>query len=433
MSSAENQFEPPERGSLVSDVKLTYASRMVALALAFATTVIVARFLGPGGRGSVAVAFGLTQLLAQVGTLGLIAANPYFLARGSLRAEQLIGASVVCTLVLGPPLVAAGLLLRVLLPDAVEGLPMLELFVALIALPALLATQFLQSILLGAGRMVAYNAIEAGVAAATLAALLMGLGVLDGGPLAALGIATGCSYAGLASCAVVLRRGGRGMTWPGRAVLRLLIGYGFRIYIATLLSFALIRVDLLLVNAYLGPGDAGIYSVATAIATGLSVLPAVVGLNLFTRVAAGGGAPLTGLVLRVTAPVFALFCLISVPAAGWLISPVFGTEFSEAAELYFWIVPGVFSLGMLTILSHHFAGEGFPVEAMVVWVAGLAVNVAINLAFLKQGAWVASLSSSVAYTLVLMLHVRLFAARSGLEPLRPRLSDLSAVRAALRP
>lgn len=433
MSSAEKGLTMPERRSLVSDVKLTYASRMAALALAFATTVIVARFLGPDGRGNVAVAFGLTQLLAQFGTVGLIAANPYFLARGALRTEQLIGASLICTLALGPLLVAIGLSLGALLPQVVEGLPLLELFVALIALPALLGTQFLQSILLGEGRMVAYNAIEAGVAATTFVVVLVGLGVLDGGSMAALSIATCCSYAGLVSCSLALRRGGRGIAWPSRAVLHRLIVYGFRIYVATLLSFALVRVDLLLVNAFLGPRDAGIYSVATAIATGLSVLPAVVGLNLFPRVAAGGGGPLTGLVLRITAPIFALFCLVSVPAAATLIRPVFGTEFAEATQLYFWIVPGVFSLGMLTILSHHFAGEGFPVEAMLVWLAGLAVNLAINLAFLEKGAWVASLSSSVAYTLVLVLHVRLFVARSGLEPLRPRRSDLSLLKAALRP
>ncbi len=68
-------------------------------------------------------------------------------------------------------------------------------------------------------------------------------------------------------------------------------------------------------------------------------------------------------------------------------------------SLYYWIVPGVFCLGMLTILSNHFAGRGFPIEAGLIWVAGLALNLAINVAFLTVfGTYIASLASSIAYS-----------------------------------
>ena len=46
----------------------------------------------------------------------------------------------------------------------------------------------------------------------------------------------------------------------------------------------------------------------------------------------------------------------------------------------YWLAPGVFSLGLVTVLSHHFAGRGFPLQALTVWFIGLAVNLAIILA-----------------------------------------------------
>ena len=69
---------------------------------------------------------------------------------------------------------------------------------------------------------------------------------------------------------------------------------------------------------------------------------------------------------------------------------------------------------------------------MGIWFVGLAVNLAINLAFLPgRGAWVAALASSISYALLLALHMWLFARDAGGfarlatqpsrgRPLRPR-------------
>ena len=68
---------------------------------------------------------------------------------------------------------------------------------------------------------------------------------------------------------------------------------------------------------------------------------------------------------------------------------------------------------MLTILSQHFAGRGFPIQAALVWFVGLGVNLAINLAFLSSGTYVAALASTIAYAVLLVLHVRMFAREIG--------------------
>jgi O-antigen/teichoic acid export membrane protein len=193
-----------------------------------------------------------------------------------------------------------------------------------------------------------------------------------------------------------------------------MLKYGFRVYFAILVSFLVIRLDLLLVNAFLGRAEAGLYSVAAALADGMFVLPMVIGLNLFPRVARGDPTEASARVFRSIAVLYALLCLVTIPLAGPAINAFFGDRYADATSLYYWLLPGIFCLGMLTILSHHFAGRGYPVRAMAFWVFGLALNIVLNLAFLPgRGAWVAALTSSITYAVLLALHMWLFVQEAG--------------------
>jgi O-antigen/teichoic acid export membrane protein len=56
---------------------------------------------------------------------------------------------------------------------------------------------------------------------------------------------------------------------------------------------------------------------------------------------------------------------------------------------------------------------GFPWPLIVAWVVGLATNLALNVALLERGAYIAALSSSVAYIVVFAAHLTLFARELG--------------------
>ena len=131
--------------------------------------------------------------------------------------------------------------------------------------------------------------------------------------------------------------------------------------------------------------------------------------------------------------VYGVLVLASAVLAGPVIELLYGHAFAPSAGLYRWLAPGVFSLGLVTVLSNHFAGRGFPLQAMAVWLVGLAVNLSINLVYLPgNGTYIAALSSSIAYTLLLVLHIRLFAPEvGGLRELVPRPLELLALIRAL--
>ncbi len=384
------------------------------LVLNIVSSVIIARFLGPTGRGTMAVAFSLTMLFAQLGSFGFTIANPYFTASEPATRPQIVANSLWLAAVLGSALVAVGVLLRLIAPAIVQGLDALQLGIVLVGIPATLSTLFLHSVLLGEGRIRAYNGAELAISVLVTVALLVGFAVFAMGVTGALVLMVAGQLAGTVVYLSLLRSDAPRKFTLDTALLRLMARYAFRVYAATLAAFLLIRVDLLLVNGYLGTTQAGYYSVAVAMGSALYIVPSVIATNLFPRIARGGSHEMTAEVFRSVALLYGLLCLAMVPIAGGMIHILYGSAFAPASSLFYWLLPGIFSLGMLTILAQHFSGRGFPTAAILVWIPGVVLDIALNMALLKHnGTYIASLASTVSYTLILLLHMRMFAREAG--------------------
>jgi len=408
---------------LRTDVFITFGGKAASLLFGLLIVILLARELGPTRQGLFAVAFSLTLILIHLGGLGVSTANPYFAAREPTQQQRIAVNSLWLAAGLGLVLAAIGFGLKLVVPAVVQGLTWSQLGIALVGVPAALAALFLQSILLGQGRMVAYNGVEVVQFALTLVALAVGFWALDIDVTGALIVVTGSRIGSLLGYLAALRLS---PSLFDAALARRMLAYGFRAYVAVVVSFLVIRLDLLLVNGYLGSRQAGLYSVAATLADGMYVVPMVVGLNLFPRVARSGESQETAEVFRSVAVLYGLVCLVTIPLARPAIQLFFGDKFSGSVSLYYWLLPGIYCLGMLTILAHHFAGRGYPKAAAAVWFVGLGLNLAINVAFLPgRGAWVASLASSIAYVVLLALHMSLFAREAGgYGVLRPRMREV---------
>jgi len=416
-------YVPPAPARLRTDVFLTFGGKATVLALGFAIVAVVARELGTAETGSFLVAYSLTLLLSQVGGLGLTTANPYFVAREPSRVSQIVANSLWLAAALGTALALAGASIKVLFPGALEGLGWAPLIVTLVGLPGGLATYLLQSVLLGEGRMVAYNGIEAAQTAVTLLAISVGFVAFDFRLTGTLAVIVAMRYL---AAAVYLTLLPRHASLFDRELARRMLSYGFRAYVAIVLSYLIVRVDLLLVNAFLGQKEAGLYGVAATIADGMFVIPMVISINLFPRVARGDPLQASAEVFRSVAVLYGLLCLVTVPIAGPAITTFFGESYSDATNLYYLLLPGIYAYGMVTILSSHFAGRGFPRAVIIVWILGIALNLVLNVLFLPgRAAWVASVTSSVSYVILLVLHMWLFAREAGgYGVLRPRAREV---------
>lgn len=410
-------------------VTLTFGARVAQAVAAFGIAAVSARELGPAGRGTVAVVLTIVTLFVQVGHLGLASAHSYYVARRPELLRAVITNSLWFAALAPIPVAAVVLLLRTWGSAVLGDIGWSALLLAVAAMPLALTVALLQGVLLGQNRLLEYNLPLSVAATGSFAALAVAATAfdLDVDTVLALSLA-GWAVAAPVYLALVARGARPGLV-PDVCVARRMMAYALRIYTATLVSFVLMRINLFLVNAILGASEAGQYSVAIAVGDALVLFPATVGVVLFARVASGDGAESTASVFRVLLLVHAVLCAAAAVAAPMLFPLVFGGEFDDAASVFRWLVPGVFSLGMATLLSYHFAGVGYPIEGSLHWLAGLVLNLLVTGIYLdSEGTLVAAIASSLSYTLVLLLHVHLFSRRAGgWSWLVPRRSDLAAV------
>src|SRR4029077_2701971 len=80
-AAAVTPIEAGAFGSFASGVALTVVTRLLMLLGTVGASVIVARWLGPEGLGSLAVLNTTIVLALSIGSLGLTSANTYFIAR----------------------------------------------------------------------------------------------------------------------------------------------------------------------------------------------------------------------------------------------------------------------------------------------------------------------------------------------------------------
>ena len=400
--------------SLRGDVLITLGGKAAFVVCVGLLTVIVARELGPSGQGLFATAFSLTLILVQVGSLGLPVSNPYFAARDEDSQRAIVLLSLRLAAAAAVVLCAGAVGIRAVAPGALPGIGWPELALTLAALPAALATLYLQGVLLGQQRMVPYNFVEVVQAGSSLAALLIALAFVEVDIATVLLVIASGRYVALGFALFALRGVLRrpGARSPG--LLGRLLTHGVKVYVVSFVVFALVRVDLLLVNALVGAGDAGQYSIAVYIAEVLVVIPIVIGINLLPRIARTAGSEMSAGVLRLVVVIWGTVCALSAPGAAIGIPLLFGESYSDAVGLYLWLLPGTVALGLLNSLSVHYFVRGYPPSLIAAWIAALIANLALNAVLLPEwGVVAAPILSSVAYVLVLAAHVRVFAAEVG--------------------
>lgn len=420
---------------LLRHTSLTIITRWAGYVLEGVASILVARYTGPPGKGTLAVLNVIAGLAMQVGNLGLHAATAHFAAREAGTLAQIAWASLLLAPAIGLVLAAALGALFLLFPAIVPNVPSLLVAVTLLSIPFAFLFLFFQNILLGQQRIGTYNLVDIGGKAVALPLVLIILLVFRGGvrELVLAGFVLSVAMALLA-----VRLAFRGVAAPftfDGLLLRRMLAYGFRSYLSCLFAYLIIRSDMLLVNYFLGAAQAGVYSVAVNLADLLMVFPIAVGTMLFPRISAQptDDGSLTAAACRHTAAGMALLCAGTGILAQPLIQLLYGGAFRGATAPFLLLLPGILALSLEAIFMNDLAGRGMPPVVILVPAMGLVLNVALNVAFIPRfGLHAAAASSSLAYATMLAIAWRAFARRTATPAVACGLLTASDVTALVR-
>jgi O-antigen/teichoic acid export membrane protein len=409
----------------------TFGARLAMVVNSVLAGIIVARWLGADGVGKLAVINVSVITLVQLGSLGLPSANAYFIAKDT---NQFRRASVNSLLfaITGGGLLAFGLMVITSSRPDWFGMVATDLFrIAAISIPFQLITLIGLNIFLAIGKIREFNLLDVVGQSFVLINSLLALLILHAGLRTLITLNAVASV--LVSLVIVFMLGGAARrledadkTWRSDLMLlKQMIGYGIKSHIAILAGTLIFRADLLVVNHFRNAAEAGVYSLASQMATLLMMLPSVIATLLFPRVAAEQDKTgnTTCVVARHTALVMLLCCLAAVPLS-LLLPVVYGSVFSDATTQLLILLPGVFLIGLQSVIVQHFNAMGLPKTVPAFWVVTLVLNlVMVFLMVPRYGARGAAWASTISYSLISFLMIGYF-----LVETRRSLSELFVLR-----
>jgi O-antigen/teichoic acid export membrane protein len=390
-------------------VSETFFTRLLLLCIRLVTTVIVARTLGPEGRGLYAVALAFSAMGVQFGNLGLHASNTYYVARNKRLLPRLVGNTLVVSFIMGGggALTAWGVFY--LWPDLSPVTGTL-LVLSLVWIPFGLAYMLLQNLLLGIHEVRAYNKIE--LITKILALALLGLIVFFGAATVELVFSAGLIglIAGALWILLGLKSSLSEAPRPSLALFKDNIAYGLKAYAGAFFAFLVLRAGLLMIKYLLDPEQAGYYSISSTMAEMMYMIPVVIGTILFPKLSAMNS---TSEKWGATRKVVLLVVLIMLALAGLsylLAEPVvtilFGEAFLPAVPAFLWLMPGVIMLSVNTVYMNYFASTGMPLITVYSPAIAAAVNIVLNMKLIPvMGIIGASVSISVSYGLMLLASI----------------------------
>jgi O-antigen/teichoic acid export membrane protein len=408
--------DPAARGDARRSGALTIAASAGALLGNLVTGVIVARAIGPNGRGELVAILTLSYMAAWALAFGAPTVAAYFQARFPQDAARLVG-TWVCIVV--PAGIAAVLVAELLLPvlfTAQSHSAVTTARVSVLVALILVVGQFFFSFLLGAHRFGLYNLLRVGAPLAVGLAYLV-LWALDEltvrTALIAFAAVNGAAVAGVAIYVVRAY----GIARPSAALARETVAYGLRAQLTTLGEQINGRLDLLLLPAFLGASAVGLYSVATnvswIIASGAGALH-LIALPKAARDADSAPATIVGAAGATIAIATAGAVLLAV-AAEPALRLVYGDAFGSAASALRLLLPGCVLYAGAGVFAAGLAALGRPLSAAAAQGAGLVITV-VGLLVLLPGSGIetAAAVSSVAYSAVFVTALLVYRRAAGL-------------------
>lgn len=417
----------------------TFSGRVLALfgtsvfgaGIGIVNGILLARFLGPAGKGDYYLLTLLPATTMVLLQLGLPTAFTFYSARG--QTSGLVVKSIVLTAVLS---CSAALGLIALLPlihgSFLQGIAPGQAMVAFLALPLALSATFTTGIVLGRREIRSYAIVKSVTPVAVtmlLIAVLGGLGAAVNGAIAVYLIGASFHAIGfLVSAACV----GRVNPQPASASYRDLFRYGLPFYPGSLTTFFSYRVDAYLIAFLILDRSVslGYYSMAVGLAELVFFFPNAVSQLFFPQVA---GAPReesdqqVAKVARVTLLMTGTVALLLVPGAAVMIMLLLPDFVPSIAPLVV-LLPGVVALSVAKVIGGYVAGIGRPGINSSASLVSFIVNIVANLLLIPgYGIIGAAAASLVSYSLSGLLMTVIAARLTGTRLHSfwlPRVSDV---------
>jgi O-antigen/teichoic acid export membrane protein len=354
------------------------AATVLLQLLAALSGILLARILGPTGRGELAVVMIWPILLLTIGMLGVTDSITYHAARMLAPLKTLVGTSLALGLAQGVAIVALGLVAVPLILTKYSSETVRDCMLFLAVIPIQLIWLYMISVLNGVHRFTAFNVLRV-APIALVTPELIGLAIAGELTITTVVVAFLVAHliAVVASVAVVIRRV-EGVAWPEGWIARRVLAFGWRSQLSTISNLPNVRLDQIAISLVLTAHALGLYVVAWNVTLVTSLIGYSVVYAALPAVAAKSSRDEQRLAARrYVSGTLVISLAVAIPLlvfAPTILRLAFGGEFAGAADVTRVLVVASVVLGTSRVLGAVLKGANRPLEATIAEGAGLAVT-----------------------------------------------------------
>lgn len=393
-------------------------ARFVALVAGIGTSVILARTLGPEGRGVYGIATLFASLVLTFSNFGIGPAAAYYVARKKFSPQEVLWNNALLSFVIGIFSILVSLLLLISFGHTLfPGIPVSYLLLALLLVPIELFFSYTNYVLLGSQHIVWFNYAQVAHQTLFLVFLVFALLILKAGVLGSL-IAR--LAAGIVADVIVFSFaraiGDNCKPHFSLEYIKGAVTYGAQAHLANVLFFLIFRADMFFVNLFLGPAHVGLYAITVGLTEKIWMLSEAASIVLFPQVAAEIDnvkvTRFTPLVTRTVLWITVLGALVLGLLSHRVVLLLYGEAFLPAVTALQILLGGVVTLSAGRVLGSDIAGRGKPIDNAYRAFAAAATNIALNVLWIPRfgiigAAWASTVSYTISFLIALFLYCRL--------------------------
>ncbi len=383
------------------DVLVNFATNVLLLPLSIIIGVLIARMVGPEGKGIFTFILLTVSLIVSIGSFGFGAGVNYYVASRQFRTGEVF-ISILAVSLFFSVVYGGGIILlyhfQMLPSDFQNSLYVFSIVASIFPSYILWFSQRLlvaNSKFLTLNGLVLLRQIIPIVFLFSVVVFRLGLrGVLVSVPI----------YLNFQACVAILIitrldtvRWQFNLTFIWRG-----FRYGMKAAVADWLHQANLRFDQLILGSGVGMEALGYYSIAVRLTEMLWYIPNSLGIVLFPKVAQSKdesiAANLTNRLLRLTIACSVVGGLLLAVIAKPLITLLYGSAFAPAGKTINWLLPGTIAYIGVKVLSKYLGGRGHVGKTSIAMVVGSTVSMCSYLILIpKLGLIGAALGSSIGY------------------------------------
>jgi O-antigen/teichoic acid export membrane protein len=389
---------------------LTLITQLLCLGFAIGVSIVLNRVLGPTLKGEFVVLTLIPQFIVVFTSLGLGTSSSYFLGTKKFSEGDIVKSNLFAVAGIGILGIIIGYyIISLQFPNTNHSL---YYILAGLVLFGLWLDNYLPDIFVGKGKVILYNKWNLFQSISKFC-LICVLFICFKNKLYSAIIAVfivNCVFFGLSFpvlSKIISLRGKVNFAYLSQG-----INFGYKVFIAGLLSFLNYRLDILMLRWMAGPTQVGYYSTAVGLAESLWIIPTSISIVLYSKIVTHefDRSEITAKITRISLWITIVAGVVSIPLVKPIIILFYSRQFLPSLIPYLILLPGIIALSIPKLVTQETVGKwGKPEFSVYGMLIVVIVNIGLNLLLIpKMGMNGSALASTIAYIIQLIFFVALY-------------------------